>query len=61
MLKKLIPHVCFILSLVVLTFLVLVQYNPSILGKGFFQILLLIYSLATILASAFLIADNRRS
>jgi hypothetical protein len=60
MIRKLTPHICIILSLVTLTFLVLNQYNPSILGKSFFQVLLLIYSVATIITSAFLIADNRR-
>lgn len=61
MIKKLIPHICIILSLATLTFLVLEQYNPSIFGKSFFQVLLLVYCVATILASAFLIACNRRS
>lgn len=61
MIKKMIPHVCIILSLVTLTFLVLDQFNPSILGKSFFQIVLLIYGVATIIASAFLIAYNRRA
>ena len=60
MLRKLIPHVCIILSLVMLTFLVLDQFNPTFFGKSFFHIMLLIYGIATIIASAFLIAYNRR-
>ena len=60
MMKKLIPHVCIILSLVTLTFLVLQQFNPTLFGKTFFQVILLIYGVATIIASAFLIAYNRK-
>lgn len=60
MIKKLIPHICIILSLVILTFLVLDQFNPSLFGKPFFQVMLLIYVISTIIAAAFLIASNRR-
>ena len=60
MIKKLIPHICIILSLVTLTFLVLEQFNPSLFGKLFFQVILLVYAISTIIAAAFLIACNRR-
>lgn len=60
MIKKLIPHICIILSLVTLTFLVLDQFNPSLFGKLFFKVMLLVYAISTIIAAAFLIAYNRR-
>ena len=61
MLEKTIPHVCIIFSLVILTFLVLQQYNPSMFGKPFFQGMLLLHCVATIVASAFLIVYKRKS
>ena len=60
MIKKLIPHICIILSLVTLTFLVLDQFNPSLFGKLFFKVMLLAYVISTLIASAFLITYNRR-
>ena len=44
--KRVLSHICVILSLVTLTFLVLNQFNPSIFGKVFFHIELLIYVIA---------------
>ena len=61
MIKKIIPHVCIILSLVTLTFLVLDQFNPSLFGKLFFKVMLLTYAISTLIASAFLITYNRRN
>jgi hypothetical protein len=58
-LKKLIPHICISLSLVTITFLVLGQFNP-ILGKSFVQFIILLLSIAAIIASAYLIAYNRK-
>jgi hypothetical protein len=59
-LKKLIPHICISLALVTITFLVLGQFNP-ILGKSFVQIIILLLSIAAIVASAYLIACNRKT
>jgi len=61
MLEKIIPHLCIIFSLVILTFLVLQQYNPSMFGKPFFQGMLLLQCVATFVAAAFLIAYRRKS
>ena len=49
--KRVLSHICVILSLVTLTFLVLNQFNPSIFGKVFFHIELLIYIIAVLLLS----------
>lgn len=60
MIKKLLPHICIILSLVTLTFLVLDQFNPTFFGKSFFHVELLIYGIAVIVFSGIIIAQNRR-
>ena len=60
MIKKLIPHVCIIFALFIITYVILNEYNPSFFSKGFFKVVLIIYSIATIVASGFLIKHNRR-
>lgn len=57
MLKKLLPHLCLILSLMMLTFFVVDIFNPGMnfVGNDIFKILLLIYGVATALMSAALI------
>ena len=59
MIMKLIPHICIIFSLAALTFLVLAQFNP-IWSKPFVQAVVAVACIASIIAAAFLIADNRR-
>lgn len=59
MVKRLIPHINIILALVTLTFLILGQFNP-LLTKMFFQVVLLLFCLAALVNSAFLIACNRK-
>ena len=49
--RRLFSHICVILSLVTLTLLVLNQFNPSIFGKVFFHIELLIYIIAVLFLS----------
>ena len=61
MLRKLIPHVCIILALVTITYVILNQFNPSFFSRNFFKVLLLVYSVITLIAAGFLIADNRRA
>ena len=60
MLKKLLPHICIVLSLVTLTFLVLDQFNPTFFGKPFFHVTLLIYCLCVLAFSAIIVAHSRR-
>ena len=59
MLKKIIPHVSIILSLVTITFLILSQYNP-IIGKSFVQLTILLLCISALITSSYLIAYNRR-
>ena len=61
MIKKLMPHVLMILSLVTLTLLILYQFNPGIFVTSFFQVTLLIFCIAAIITSAILIAHNKRT
>ena len=61
MIKKAMPHICIILSLVTLTFLVLDQFNPSLFGRPFFHVALLLNVLAAIIVAALLIAADRRA
>ena len=58
MFRKLLPHLCLILSLMMLTFFVLDIFNPGMnfVGNDIFKVLLLIYGVATALMSAALIA-----
>lgn len=58
--KRVLSHICVILSLVTLTFLVLNQFNPSIFGKVFFHIELLIYVIAVLLLSIAVIMRGTR-
>ncbi|NLM14561.1 MAG: hypothetical protein GX218_01715, partial [Clostridiaceae bacterium] len=63
MLKKVLPHICIIISVMMLTFYVIDRVNSamSFLNNDIFKNLLLVYCLAVIATSIFLIADNRRS
>ena len=58
--KRVLSHICVILSLVTLTFLVLDQFNPTFFGKPFFHVTLLIYCLCVLAFSAIVVARSRR-
>jgi len=60
MLKKLIPHICIILALFLITYVILNEFNPSFFSRDFFKWVLVIFSLASITASGVIIAYNRR-
>lgn len=60
MIRKLIPHVCIILSLFVITYVILNAFNPVFFSKSFFKVTLIVYALATLLMSGILVALNRR-
>ena len=61
MIKKLIPHVCIILSLFIITYVILNEFNPVFFSKDFFKVTLIVFSGAAIVAAGYLIAYNRRS
>lgn len=60
MLKRLIPHICIILALFTVTYVILNEFNPSFFSRDFFKVTLLVFSAAAVVASGFLIAQNRR-
>jgi hypothetical protein len=62
MLKKILPHICIIISVMMLTFYVIDQVNGAMnfINNNIFKSLLLVYCLAVIATAVFLIADNRR-
>lgn len=63
MIKKLIPHICVILSVMLLTFYVLDRYNPGMnfVGNNFFKTLLLLNVIAAIITAFFQITSNRKA
>ncbi|MDW7659423.1 MAG: hypothetical protein SCM11_19825 [Bacillota bacterium] len=63
MVKRLIPHLCIILSLLMLTFVILDNYNPGMdfVGNSFFKLLLVVFCLAALAAAGLLIAYDRKS
>lgn len=61
MLKKLIPHICIILALFTITYVILNEFNPSFFSMDFFKVTLIVFCVATLVASGFLIGYNRRS
>lgn len=61
MVRKLIPHICVILSLFTITYVILNEFNPVFFSKDFFKVTLIVFCIAAIVASGFLIGYNRRS
>lgn len=60
MIKRLIPHACIVLALVVLTLFILVQFNPGIAVSSFYTIAMYAFCAVALVTSGVLIAQNRR-
>jgi hypothetical protein len=60
MIKRLIPHVCITLAIVVLTLFILVQFNPGIAASSFYAFAMYAFCAAALVTSGVLIAGNRR-
>ena len=60
--KKVLPHICIIISFMMLTLYVIDRVNGAMnfIDNDIFKSLLLVYCITVILTSVFLIADNRR-
>jgi len=58
--RKLFPHISFILSLLMITFFILDIFNPGMnfVGNDIFKILLALYGTVTLILSGFLIVSN---
>ena len=63
MIKKILPYLCILLSLVILVFFVLDQFLPDLnfIGGTAFRILLIVFGVATIASSVFLVLYNRKA
>lgn len=61
MMKRLIPHICIVLALVVLTLFILVQFNPGIADSSFYIVCMYAFCAAALVTSGVLIASNRRN
>jgi len=62
MLRKIMPHICIILSLMMLTFYVIDQVNRAMgfMDNDLFRGLFLAYCLAVVVTASMMVADNRR-
>ncbi len=62
MFKKILPHICIIISVMMLVFYVIDRFNSAMnfIDNDIFKTLLLIYIVVAIASSVYLIADNRR-
>lgn len=62
MLKRVLPHICIIISVMMLVFYVIDQVNSamSFIDNDIFKTLLLFYCIVVIASSVYLIASNRR-
>jgi hypothetical protein len=63
MLRRILPHVCIVLSLMLLTLVILDKYNPGMnfIGNSFFKVMLVILCIAALIEAGILIAQDRRS
>jgi len=62
MFKRVIPHLCLVISVMMLVLFVIDRVNEAMnfIGNDVFDILLLLYCLTAIPTAVYLIADNRR-
>ena len=62
MLRKILPHICVVISFMMLTLYVIDRVNSAMnfIDNDIFKTLLLIYCLAVIPTAILMIADNRR-
>jgi len=62
MFKRVIPHLCLVLSVMMLVLFVIDRVNEAMnfIGNDVFDILLLLFCLTAIPTAVYLIADNRR-
>lgn len=62
MLKKILPHLCIVISFMMLTFFVIDQFNSAMafINNDYTKWLLAVFCVLVIATSIYLIADNRR-
>jgi len=62
MIRRLMPHICIILSVMLLTFFIVDMFNPGMnfVGNNFFKTLLVMGAAAATITAGFLIMANRK-
>lgn len=60
MIKKLVPHLCIILAIVMLTLLILAQFNQFVLSTDFYSIIMYAFFGLVFITSGLLIALQRK-
>jgi hypothetical protein len=60
MFKRLIPHICIVLALVVTTLFILVQFNPGIAASSFYIYAMFAFCAVSLVTAGVLIASNKR-
>jgi len=62
MIRRLIPHICIILSVMLLTFFIVDMFNPGMnfVGNNFFKTLLVMDIVVATITAGFLISANRK-
>lgn len=58
--KKLIPHIFLILTMVTLTLFILTQYNPGISFMDFYKVCMYAFCIVALIAAGLLIAYTRK-
>jgi hypothetical protein len=63
MLRRIVPHICIVLSLIMLTLVILDKFNPGMnfVGNIFFKFALVVLCIVTMIAAGILIAQNHRT
>jgi len=61
-LKRILPHICIIISVMMIVFYVIDQINSAMnfINNDIYKTLLLVYSIIVIVSSIFMIVENRR-
>jgi hypothetical protein len=62
MLKKVLPHISIIFSLLMITFVILDQYNPGMnfLGNDAFKLMLIAYGVITAVSSVITVIRSKK-
>jgi len=60
MIKRIVPHICIILAILMLTLLILEMYNPWIISTDFFMVIMCLFFAAVFVTCGLLIAYNKK-
>lgn len=62
LIKKIVPHLCISLSLMILTLYILDIFNPGmdLVGNDIFKAIMAVFCILTLITSFFLVMQNRK-